>query len=82
MDAIGEALGSAFQTVAGTIYWIAARIFGLTTTETTPGWAKLAAALLILGTVALLTWLLWAWIIAAVIVLAIAGLALGFLANL
>jgi hypothetical protein len=82
MDAIGEALGSAFQTVAGTIYWIAARVFGLTTTETTPGWAKLAAALLICGVVAILAWLLWAWIFAAIIVLALAALLLGFLSNL
>jgi hypothetical protein len=79
LDTIGEALGAAFQTIAGTIYWIAARVFGLTTGDKTPGWAKFLAAIVIFGIMTLLAYLLWAWIAAAIIVLAIGGVIAAFL---
>jgi hypothetical protein len=79
LDTIGEALGAAFQTIASTIYWIGARIFGLTTGDKTPGWAKLLAAIVIFGIMTLLTYLLWAWIAAAIILLAIGGIIVAFL---
>jgi hypothetical protein len=81
LDTIGEAIGAAFQTVASTIYWIAASVFGLTTGEKTPGWAKALAAVVIFGAATILVYLLWAWIAAAIIFLAIAGVVIAFLAS-
>jgi hypothetical protein len=63
MDAIGDALGAAFEAVARLIFSVASRLFNLTARDSVPGWAKFAAGVLIFSVAAILTFVLWAYVV-------------------
>jgi hypothetical protein len=85
MEAIGDALGAAFEAVARLIFSIASRLFSLSAQDSVPGWAKFAAGVLIFGVASILTFILWAYvvmIVAPILVgLVLIGIVVGFLSS-